>query len=271
MGLITFRSVKDGIFSNNSGINLAVVGNDECAILILRPDEDIVGWVNLPEKLKVKIFNSSAQYPIGSLWDYGVTERNPYEVFEKSLGLSMGVVVSRTIKINEGVTLEAVLGNLHRINLRTDLSLRDRFLVRQYLADAVASKKVLEMDIPANAMDKVIEPDGKEFLIFNGITSLWTKNKFLLEAILNEKVNVTVNNLSGLSGLGISLAKQLESAGVRVTEVKTDPNRDISGSGCIYSSWGDYPNTERFLQDQVKCQHRSGDVLEEEQIEVWLK
>lgn len=270
--LIAVRIVREGIFTKKSGINVAVVGKDGVALLILRPDEDILGWVKLPEKLKVKIYNSGAQYPIGSLWDYGVSEKHPYEVLEKSLGLSMGVIIARTIKTNGPVSLEETLTGFSALNLKTDLSIRDRFLIRQYLVEAVASKKVLEMEVPGNAMDKVTEPDGKEFLMFNNVTALWTKNKFLLESILNENAEVSVNNISGLSGLGIGVSRQLEAAGVRVIEVKTDPGRDVPGDGCLFVSWGKYPQTEELLLDQLGCkQTQIPGQAEMRGIEIWLK
>ncbi len=271
-GLIVFRVYQEGIVSNQSGINLAVVGDTDCSLIILRPDEDIVGWVRLPGKLKIRIHNSQAQYPIGSLWTYGVSEKRPYEIFEKSLGLSMGVVISRTIRVQGDPSIEEVLASLHKISLKTDLSLKDRWLVRKYLAEAVSSKKILEMDIPNNAVDKITEPDGKEFLVFNNVTALWTKNKFLLESILNENVDVSINNLSGLAGMGVAVSKQLESAGVRVVEVKTDPNDDIAGSGCVFVSLGDYPNTEKFLMNQFSCEQRQGTKETDKRgVKIWLK
>jgi len=270
--MIGFRVYKEGILSSQSGINLVVVGDTGCSLLVLRPDEDIVGWVDFPDKLKIKIYNSLAQYPIVSLWDYGVAERRPIEIIERSLGLSMGVVISRAIKVDGTPSVETVLGSLHKVNLKTDLSFRDRFLIRKYLSDAVDSKKILEMEIPGNVLDKITEPDGKEFLVFNNVTALWTKNKFLLETILNENVDASINNLSGLAGLGISVSKQLESAGIRVVEVKTDPGEDVEGSGCIFVSHGNYPITENFLLRQMNCEkRRSVKELNKKGIDIWLK
>ncbi len=271
-GLLCYRNIVDGIFSKTSGINVAIVGDRSVALLILRPDEDILGLIKFPEKLKIKIYNSAAQYPIGSLWEYGLNEKQPYPIFEKSLGLSIGVAISRTIKIHGDVSLEEVLGNLHKINLKTDLSLRDRFLIRQYLVDSVTSKKVLEMDIPSSGMDKITEPDGKEFLMFNSVISLWSKNKFLLESILNENVDLSVNNISGLVGLGISVSRQLEAAGFRVVEVKTDPSKDVQGSGCIFIIKGIYPAAEKFLLEQLNCvKHSQVSSESEKGIDLWLK
>lgn len=270
--LLVYKALNQGIYSSRLGINVAVVGEDSVGMLLLRPEEDVVGWITFPSNLKVKIFNSSARYPINSLWDYGVQERNPYEVVEKTVGMAMGVTVAKTIKIEGEPSVEGVLAGLHKINLRTNLSLRDRFLIRKFLATTATSKKVLEMEIPVNIFDKLVEPDGKEFLSFNSVSSLWTKNKFVLESILGENVDLVVNNLSGQLGLGTQVAKQLESAGVRVVEVKSDPEVGVSGSGCLFSIFGKYPYTESFLVDQVRCTKIDSIGEENEKgITVWIK
>lgn len=234
-------------------MNVAIFGQDSVGLLMLRPEEEVIGWVKFPADLGVKIFNSEARYPLISLWNYGVLEKNPFEIAEKTLGLSMGVTIARTIKIDKGVSVEEVLANLHRWNLKTDLSLRDRYLIRKLLIEAVASRKVLEMDMPLKIFDQIEEPDGKKTLSFNSVASLWTKNKFVLESILSENVDLTVNNLSGQSGLGTQVARQLESAGMRVVEVKSDLTGQTPGKGCYFLIVGKYPFTESLLTNQLNC------------------
>lgn len=274
VGLLTVRLLRDGIYSKNTGINVLVVGDSDMSLLILRPDEDIVGWVNLPAKLKIKIYNSTAQYPIETLWNYGVSEKDPIEIVGKSVGLSMGVTLARTVKVSGGASYDTLITALSGLRTKTNLSVRDRFLIRQYLAEAVVSKKILELDIPKNALDSIEEPDGKKFVVFNSVISLWTKNKFLLAAILNENAEVSVNNLSGITGMGIAVSRQLESAGFRVIEVKSDDAGEIpEGSGCIFVSWGEYPHSINFLKYQLNCREREVKEGTEEKrgIFVWLK
>lgn len=271
--LLILKVIRQGIYSGSMGVNIAIVGKDKVGLLMLRPDEEVVGWVAFPSNLVVKIYNSEARYPIVSLWDYGVLEKNTYEIVEKSIGLSMGVTIARTIKINGSPSLEEILASLHRLDLKTDLSIRDRFMIRKFLVDSVASKKVLEMDIPKKIFDKTVEPDGKEFVIFNSVASLWTKNKFVLESILSENVDLVVNNLSGLPGLGTQVARQLESAGMRVIEVKSDPTSDVRGKGCLFGVSGSYPFTESLLINQMACTKSVGVVSSDQEkgITVWLK
>lgn len=271
--LLGLRIARQGIYSSRMGINIAVVGKDKVGLLMLRPDEGVVGWVAFPSNLVVKIFNSEARYPITSLWDYGVLEKNPYEIVEKSVGLSMGVAVARTIRVGTSPSMEETLASLHRLDLKTDLSLRDRFMIRKFLVDTVASKKVLEMDIPKKILDKTTEPDGKEVLVFNSVASLWTKNKFVLESVLSENVDLVVNNLSGQSGLGTQVARQLESAGMRVVEVKSDPVTDVVGKGCVFSISGKFPFSEDLLTNQMSCTKATRTISTEQEkgITVWLK
>lgn len=272
-GLLVIKILQQGIYSSRLGMNIAIVGKETMALLLLRPEEDVVGWVDFPNNLKMKIFNSDARYPINSLWSYGVLVKSPYEVVEKTIGLSMGVVVAKTIRIEAKTSIEGVLKDLHKIGLKTNLSLKDRLMIRKFLVETVVSKKLLEMDMPRKIFDVQVEPDGKEFVNFNSVASLWTKNKFVLESILSENVDLVVNNLTGQSGLGTQVARQLESTGMRVIEVKSDQGSDvIKGSGCFFSVSGKYPFTESLLVQQMNClEFGKTERGSEKGITVWLK
>ncbi len=273
ISLVTFDILRRGIFSGKTGLNVVVVGDKTVGLLLLRPDEDIVDWLELPENLKVKIYNSMANYPAVSLWKYGLAEKKPFEIVEKSLGLAMWVAIARTVKIDGEASIENVLANLHKFSLKTDLSFRDRWTIRQFLAETVTAKKMLELTIPKNAFDSVVEPDGKEFLVFNSVANLWIKNKFVLEPVLNENVDVAVNNITGQAGLGVAISRQLESAGLRVIEVKADPGDNIAGTGCLFMVRGSYPISEKFLIDQLGCIKKTGAFGESNNlgIKLWLE
>lgn len=254
LGLLVFDVTRRGVYSGKMGINVAVVSETSVGVLLLRPEEEMVGWVKLPKYIRIKVFNSEAHYPLESVWSYGVSLKNPFEVMEKSLGQSMGVVISRTVKIVGSSSVENVLGALFQVGLKTDLSIRDRVMIRRFLADALKSKKVLELTIPNNVFDKVTDPDGKDFLEFNSTMSLWTKNKFVSEPILDENADVSINNMSGISGAGNVLSGQLESVGMHVVEVKADLEEQVGGKGCLYSTSKQYEMTELVVRDQVGCQ-----------------
>ncbi len=273
LGLLVFNILQNGIFSSKMGINVAIVGDNGVSLLLLRPEEQMVSWVDLPADIRVKIYDSSASYPVESLWSYGVAEKKPFETVERSLGQSMGVVIARTIKLNNEGKIGDVLGGLLSVGVKSDLSLRDRVLIRKFLADAVKSKKVLELRLPDSVFDKTADPDGKEFLnINNAVMALWTKNKFVLEPILDESADISINNVSDTEGVGLTLSRQLESAGMHVIEVKADKNSTVSGSGCLYTTGKSFTMTETFLKEQVDCKKIAQTVsTDEEKIEIWMK
>lgn len=274
LGLLVFDVTRRGVFSNRMGFNVAVVGNEGISILLLRPEEGMVGWIHLPDNIRVKIYNSEAFYPLESVWSYGVSEKKPFEIMEKSVGQAMGVVIARTIKIDDSSGIENVLGRLLSLSLKTDISIRDRVLIRQFLGDAVKSKRVLEMSIPKTVFDVVTDPDGAEFFELNQTMSLWTKNKFVVEPILNENADISINNISGISGLGGILANQLESTGMHVTELKAITDEIVpSGKGCVFASEKRYEMTELILKEQLGCNKiaRPDYVEQDEKLRIWVR
>lgn len=272
ISLLVYDVLRQGIYSSKIGMNVAVVGDKSVSLMLLRPDEGLISWVDLPSNMKVKIYNSSATYPIDSLWKYGNTERRPFEILERSLGTSLGVAIARTIKVDGDAKIETVLGSLHKIGLKTDISFRDKWLIRNFVSDVVDSKKVIEEAVPKKAFDEVVEPDGKVFLSVNSVAELWTNSKFVLEPILSENVDVTVNNLTGQTGYGVAISKQVESAGMRVVEVKADKSDTVDGSGCIFYAPANSPVSAKFLIDNLFC-HRLSATKEGrgKGIMIWLK
>jgi hypothetical protein len=273
VGLLIFNLTRRGIYNVKMGLNIAVVGDEGVNVLLIRPEEQMAGWVRMPKNIRIKVYNSEAHYPLNSIWKYGVSERMPFEVIEKSLGQSMGVVISRTVKLDGESSIENVLGRMFSIGLKTDLSLRDRALIRQFLADAVKSKKILEMVVPESVFEKVTDPDGAEFFEFNQAMSLWTKNKFVIEPILDENADISINNISGVSGLGNIYANQLESAGGHVIEVIAAPEQVVEGKGCVFSSAKRFEMTERVLREQIGCRRIAlPDFVEDgDRISIWIK
>lgn len=273
LGLLIIDVSRRGIYRSDLGINVAIIGDNGVSILLLRPEEGMLGWVRLPKGIRIKVYNSEARYPLDSLWSYGVSEKKPFEILEKSLSQSMGVVISKSIKIDDNTLIENVLGKLFSMSLKTDLSIRDRVMIRSFLADAVKSKKFLELTIPGSVFDKVTDPDGKEFLEFNSTMILWTKNKFVIEPILNENADISINNVSGITGAGNLLSDQLESTGMHIVEVKANTEENVNGKGCLYYTDKQYTMTELVLKDHVGCQKIGKPVFveEDERVRIWIK
>ncbi len=252
--ILLMSFLKKGIISKKMGINLLVVGDDSIAALVVRPQEGLVTWVNFPTDLKIKVWPGGATYPILSLWKFGQGEKRAFEITEKSVGLMAGVTLPRMVKLSKTANPEGLSTTLLSFGLKTDLSWKDRWELRNYLSEAIVSKRLLEIDAPKLIMDKVEEPDGKEFFVLNAGVFHWVKDKFYFESILGEDAEVSVENLTGRAGEGTQLARQLEAAGMRVVEVIAGDVEESKGKDfCEYFSSGNYPMTEKFLIEQLNC------------------
>lgn len=272
--VLIFDFLKKGIFVQKLGINLLVVGDQNVGVFVLRPNENIYTWITLPTSLKVKIYNSTATYPISSLWKFGVSEKNPYQIIEKSLSSAIGAPMPRMIKVDGEASIENVLGKILSISLKTDLSIRDRWLIRSKISEAAISKKIVEQEIPKIAFDKVVEADGKEFLILNQVVDVWGKDKFYYEDILSEGAEVAINNISGVAGAGNILSKQLEASGLRVVDVSNNMEDSISQNGCHFASFDKFPETSSFLKNHLGCiqiAFKAQDKDAGKVVKVWIK
>jgi len=265
---------KRGIYDSKLGINVVVVGDNGVSLILIRPEENLMTWVKLPDNLSVNIVGTSAVYPLSSLWKFGVMEKNPLKITGDSLSVTMGVLLPRVIKISGDSTPENLLGSIHKWNLQTDFSIRDRILFRKDLVASVTSKRFLEIDIPKTAMTKSADPDGQEFLEINYVINLWTKNKFVFDRLLGENSNVKIYNLSSTKGAGLLLSRQLESSGIRVVEVSSNAANKIEGKGCVYKIGGTaHEYTDYLLKNFVNCKFVAKNSKEEgigDGIDIWL-
>jgi len=253
--LLVVGFTKKGIYSNKLGINVVVVGDLDVSLVLIRPLEGMMTWVRLPQNLSVRIFKTGAVYPLSSLWKYGVSEHNAYQIVGKSLSNTLGVLLPRVVKVKGLSTPENLLGVLHKIGMQSDLSVRDRIAFRRDLVTSVSSKKYFEVDIPSAAIDIKADPDGKEFLEINSVINLWTKNKFVFDTLLGENSNVKVRNLTSINGAGLLLSRQLESAGLRVVEVTAGSGEKFSGTGCVFRSIGGHEYTDYLLTNYSGCRN----------------
>lgn len=262
--------LRKGIWNEEMGLNLLVIGDDSAGVLVLRPKEGLGSWVSLPNELKIKISGSQANYPINSVWKFGLGEKRAYEISERSIGEAMGVILPRMIKVGGEASVETVLGNMLSIPVKTDLSLLDRLAMRKYLSAIVTSKRLLELTIPGQVYEEVEEPDGKIFLEFSQVMTAWSKDKFLFDAVLAESVELIVNNLSGLGGAGLIMSRQAETAGMRVVEVKNDIEDVISGTGCVFESSDSSPRSSELLENHFGCKEIEREGEEGGELKLWL-
>lgn len=267
---IVVSLLKQGIWNETLGMNLLVVGDDSVGLLIMRPGEKLGSWLEMPKDLKINISGSQASYPINSVWRFGLGEKRPYTIAEKSIGESMGVIIPRMIKVEGSAGVEGVLGSLVRLSAKTDLAFLDRLSLRKYLTEVVNSKRLLELTIPDQVFEEVTEPDGKVFKEFTKVMSAWSKDKFLFEPVLAEEAELTINNLSGVAGVGLLLARMAETAGIRVTEVKNDESDRVNGKGCVFESVSGVERTVELLKNHFGCHEATGVGNDGGEMKLWL-
>ncbi len=272
LGLLILSFSKKGIYSKDLGINLVVIADDSIALALVRPKEDYLVWIKLPLAMLIKVDSSSATFPVFSFWKYAEKERNSLNLVARSISGTLSVALPSAIKISGSANAENLLGSLHSFSLNTNLSLRDRILLRKDLVSLVSTRKTLEVDIPKTALTKKVDPDGVEFLEVNSIVNLWTKNRFVFEVLLGESANLSVYNLSGVVGGGMLLSRQLESAGARVVAVESKyEGGSVSGKGCQFKANSSYPYTEYLLSKFLNCKNITNKKSQEgEGIEVFL-
>lgn len=272
IGLLVLSFTRKGVYSVDLGINMVVVGDDSMALALIRPKEDYLVWIKLPLAMQVKVDSGTAIFPIRTFWQYAEKEKDSLSLVSKSLSSTLGVILPSAIKISGSANPEGLLGSLHSFSLNTNLTIRDRVMLRKDLVSLVSTRKTLEVDIPKSALTKKADPDGVEFLEVNSIVNLWTKNRFVFETLLGESPNLSVYNLSGVAGKGVLLSRQLESAGARVVVVDSKYDGEaVSGQGCIFRSSSEYEFTEYLLERFLKCKNISQkNANKGEGIEVWL-
>lgn len=272
--LLALSFWKKGIYQQEVGINLVVVGELKIAVLSIRPNEEMVYWADLPNNLSVKVYKTGAVYPATSLWKLGLADRDQYRYVTQSLSMAMGLSLPRMVWVGKETSVESLLRALGAVTTSTDLSWKDRIMIRNDLENFAMAKKIMEVDLPEAGLNKNIEPDGKEVITFNAILSLWNKNKFLVEPILGEAINARVYNASGVNGVGATLSKQLEVAGVRVIEVETKTGLPKEKNGCYYLfGQGLHPLTEMFIKNHLGCHQKTpsvGQVASPNEVHLWI-
>lgn len=269
--LLVLSVVKQGIYARDIGLNLIVVGNDSASIALVRPNEDHITWVRLPSVMQVKIDGTEAVYPVYSLWKFASTEKRPFDVVIKSISNTLGVVLSSVVVVDGSANPENLLSSMNKLVLKSNLSFRDRLLLRQDLANLISYRKVLEIELPRTALTKKVDPDGFESFEVNQVVNLWTKNRFVFETLLGENVEVSVHNLSGVPGAGLSLSRKLEASGLRVGEVVSKYDNPPKGKGCLFASTDQNKKTIYLLKKYFGCQKIQFENLDsEDRVKIWL-
>lgn len=256
---------KKNIYDSKLGANILVVTKEGIGIVGVRATENLANFLILPNNLVIE--TPRGEYLVEALWKVGLPGSESLKTTRLGVGRTLGVALGGVIKSGSGLSFYDLLSSLISFSSQTNLSLTDRIRLYSDLSDLLKKGMRLELNFSQNVTDVYEEPDGKKVLKTNQAVYTWTKNHFASDEILSETAEVSVVNASGVDGAGRVLARQLETAGVRVIEVAGSSKR-LSGT-CVVISEKKVSKTALFIESSFGC--RKGGVLEKNYIEKDVK
>lgn len=250
------RVWKDKKIDNRLGFNMVVLGDGSTTVMSYKPENLSVDFVDLPDNLKISLFNNGSDFGIGELRE---AEKNSAEGaslndFRRGLSLELGIplpIIIRHKAQNDLLSLRDSL--LAWRGIDTNMNILDRMEVIKILGVVLAKGLNLIQPFPSRLTDKIVEVDGKTYQKVNEAVFSWAKNYFLSEAVLSETAEIVVLNASGTSGIGRKMSRQLETAGMRVIDIRTgdlilDKKCEVDGDEV------EHPMTMRYLTNYFGCE-----------------
>lgn len=247
---------KDKKIDNRLGFNMVVLGDGNTTVMSYKPENLSVDYVDLPDNLKISLFNNGSDFGIGELRE---AEKNSAEGaslndFRRGLSLELGIplpIIIRHKAQNDLLSLRDSL--LAWRGIDTNMNILDRMEVIKILGVVLAKGLNLNQPFPSRLTDKIVEVDGKTYQKVNEAVFSWAKNYFLSEAVLSETAEIVVLNASGTSGIGRKMSRQLETAGMRVIDIRTgdlilDKKCEVDGDEV------EHPMTMGYLTNYFGCE-----------------
>jgi len=215
---------KNKMIDSRLGFNMVVLGDDRATVMSYKPENLSVDYVDLPDSLKIDLFNNGSDFGIGELREAEKKTAGSASLndFRRGLSLELGIpipIIIRHKTQNDPLSLRDSL--LAWGGADTNMKFIDRMEVIKILGLVLAKGLNLNQPFPSRLTDRVVEIDGGIYQKANEAVFSWAKNYFLSEAVLSETVEVVVMNASGIPGLGRKVSRQFETAGMRVIDVRT--------------------------------------------------
>lgn len=240
------------LFDPKLGINVLFMAEDGVGILSVHPESQTVGLVKLPSDLKIPLGLDGPEYSLEAIRKTGLPERDGMVRFRQGTGLALGVIVPALVRTKGKLTVPAFLEDLWSWRTQTNLTLVDRYRLIGELDRLIKRGLNLEVSFPKTVTDMVEEPDGRRFLKLNAAIYAWSRNQWVSETVLAETAEVGVVNASEVEGLARVVARQLETAGVRVVEV-TKSELSYPGKCLVVGTSGAHPITRRLMSRYLGC------------------
>jgi len=270
--VVSLGFFKKRVYEPKIGVNLVLVSEKQVVLVGIRGGEDRLIWVELPKKLRVKVADSEAVFPVVSLWEFGKIEKRPVEIVSKSLAVSFGVILSGVNKTSGEITMEKFLSSLISLKTKSSLGWWDRYVLYKDVARILSKGSVLEIKLPWTVMNEVVDADGKVWQELNEAVFVWSRDLWPSEVVLGLGLTAGVYNASEVLGKARGVSRQLESVGFRVVEVAVASEK-IKKKGCWYDWQEEKKEVLWLLERHLWCKARGG-ILEKGEakadVVVWM-
>lgn len=253
--------IRKSIYDSKLGVNILMITKEGMGIVGIRASESLVNFLILPNNLIIE--SPRGDFLVEALWKIGLSGPDSLKATRLGVGRTLGVALGGVIKSNSGLSLYDLLSSLVSFSSHSNLSLIDRIKLYSDISDLLKKGMRLELNFPQSVVDLHEEPDGKKILRANQAVYTWTKNHFSSDEILSETAEVSVVNASGKDGAARLLARQLETAGIRVIEVASS-NEKLNGV-CLMISEKNVPRTVLFIEKTFGC--KKGETLDKKYVE----
>lgn len=243
---------RRNVYDPKLGINLLLIGHDGMGVISIRAESGVVGQMRLPDNLSIPIESNGASYLVEAIAKIGLPVSDPLNSVRESVGQALGIVISGVVKAPVDFGIDGFRQSLFKISTKTNLSLIDRYLIFKDLNDKLGNRASLTFSLPKNVIDFSDEPDGKRIGRLNTAVFVWSKNQWVVDEVLSETAEVTVVNASGRDGQARRMARQIESAGVRVIDILV-AKKENDDACLLLGNIKTHPLTAKFLIDSFSC------------------
>lgn len=252
MLMLMINLVRRNVYDRQIGINLLLIGRDGMGVISIRSESGVVGRMRLPDNLSIPIESNGASYLVEAIYKIGLPVSDPLESTRASVGQALGIVISGVVRAPVDFGVDGFRRSLLGVSTKTNLSLIDRYLLFKDISEKLGNRAPLSFSLPKNVIDFDDDPDGKKIGKLNSAVFVWSKNQWVVDEVLSETAEVTVVNASGKDGKARQVARQIESAGVRVIEILV-ARKEIDGSCFLLGNTKAHPLTIKFMINSFLC------------------
>lgn len=244
--------LKRNIYNPNLGVNLLMLARDGAGIISIRSSSGMISVLRLPDNLSIFIEKNKSEYLVEAISKFGLPMPDALNVARESVGQAFGIIISGVVKTNLEFGPENLRESILYVSTRTNFSIFDRYVLFKDLSKLLLKRISLSLSLPSKVYDRADEPDGKSVLRLNTAVFTWSRNQWLVDEILSETAEVSVVNATGVEGRGRVVARQIESAGVKVIELLSS-NKVLPADCLLQENTKEHPITTDFLVSALGC------------------